>query len=439
MNSTPCVIYCGPEDSLFKKLSRFAGDFILEARKVNFRVPPQNFAQSRKASVLILKLKNEIDIRAQEWLSRSNASVPVIVLVQNGTVETAIHALQYGIFDYFCASQDVEAIVNKVREAIIWKNTKAVKRPMTSDYQLLLGNSPDVLRVNEQAQRLAIDLGPVLFLGEPGTGKEHLAYGIHRISKRKREPFIRYDCRLLKQLTQYGNLSLPELIRMRLLSSSSKSQAGGAVLFLAHMEQLQSEQQLEIFHRFNKSKIRLMGSFQESRTPFLHDDSDSDHSTLKLPPLRQRKEDIPLLAEYFVRQISQQRGIRPKGFTEEVLMLLQEYAWPGNIQELANLIERMIILEPSHLITSATWRICQGYGTKMNLDATNQFAVLLEEVLKSQEAEWKEGRVYDSFIERMEKLLIDLVLPKVENNQAVAAKILGISRNTLRSRRRKAV
>jgi two-component system, NtrC family, nitrogen regulation response regulator NtrX len=436
MSSTPRVIYCGIEDSLFKKLSRYATDFVLEARKINFRVPPQKVAQSRKASVLILKLKNEIDIRAQEWLSRSNASVPVIVLMQNGTVETAIHSLQYGIFDYFCASQDVEAIAKKIREAIAWKNTKAVKRPMTSDYQLLLGKNPDILRVNEQAQRLATDSRPVMFLGEPGTGKEFLANGIHRISMRKSEPFIRYDCRVLKQLTQYGNLSLPELIRMRLQSSASKSEA--AVLFLAHMEQLPSDQQLEILDRFNKSKIRLMASFQESRAPFFTEEADSNHSTLKIPPLRQRKEDIPLLAEYFVKQITQQRGIRTKGFTEEVLMLLQEYAWPGNIQELANLIERMIILEPSHLITAATWRICQGYGTRMNLDATNQFAKLLEEVLKSQEGEWKEGEVYNSFIERMEKLLIDLVLPKVDNNQAIAANILGISRNTLRSRRRKA-
>ncbi len=75
----------------------------------------------------------------------------------------------------------------------------------------------------------------------------------------------------------------------------------------------------------------------------------------------------------------------------------------------------------------------------MNLDVTNQFAALLEGVLKSQEIDWKEGQVYDSFIERMEKLLIDLILPKVDNNQAVAARILGISRNTLRQRRRKAI
>jgi DNA-binding NtrC family response regulator len=187
--------------------------------------------------------------------------------------------------------------------------------------------------------------------------------------------------------------------------------------------------------RFSKSHVRLMASFQETR-PSLFQEGDPAHSTLKIPPLRQRKEDIPILADHFVQQTSQKKGLRPKGFTDEVMMLLQEYAWPGNIQELSNLIERMVVLESSNLITASTWRICQGYGTKMNLDPTNQFAALLENVLKSNEQEWKEGNVYNDFIERMEKLLIDLVLPKVDYNQAVAAKILGISRNTLRQRRK---
>ena len=436
MNSLPRVVYCGPEDSTFRKLSRYTDDFLIEARKVPYQSTPQKFAQSRKACVLIVKLKSEIDIRTQEWLSKSDASVPVIILLQNGTIETAIQALQYGIFDYFCASQELDAIAKKIREAIIWKNTKAVKRPMTPDYNLLLGKNPEILRLNQQAQQLAYDSRPVMLVGETGTGKEHLAHGIHRLSPRKREPFIRYDCRLLRQLTQYGNLSLPELIRMRLQTSFSKSEA--PVLFLAHMEQLPLEQQMEILERFERSRVRVMASFQENLAAFLKTDGDFDQSTFKIPPLRQHKEDIPLLAEYFVRQISHLRGVRPKAFTEEVLMLLQEYAWPGNIKELANLVERMVILEPSTLITASTWRICQGYGTKMNLDSTNQFALLLEGVLKSQEDEWKKGRVYNSFMQTMENLLIDLVLPKVDHNQAVAAKILGISRNTLRRRRKKA-
>jgi DNA-binding NtrC family response regulator len=436
MNVIPRVIYCGAEDSLFKRLSRYADDFVLEARKTSLQGSPQKFAHSRKATVLILKLKNEIDIKTQEWLSRNDASVPVIVLCQNGTAETAIQALQYGIYDYFSTSQNLEAIAQKIRDAIVWKNTKAVKRPITADYHLLLGKNPDIVTLNQQAQRLASDSTPVLLLGEAGTGKEHLAQGIHKISGRKSEPFVRYDCRLLKQLTQYGNLSLPELIRVRLQSTFSKSEA--PVLFLSHMEQLASNQQREIMERFSQSRIRLIASYQENRPGLFQAGTDSKHSTLKIPPLRQHKEDIPLLAEYFVRRSSQQKGIRPKGFTEEVLMLLQEYIWPGNIQELSNLIERMFLLEPSHLITSSTWRICQGQGTKMNLDPTNQFASLLEGVLKSEELDWKEGEVYNAFIERRETLFSDLVLAQVDISQAVAAKILGISRNTLRQRRKDA-
>ncbi len=434
MNLMPRVIYCGAEDSLFKRLSRYADDFVLEAKKTSLQGTPQKFAKSRKASVLILKLKNEIDIKTQEWLSKNDASVPVIVLCQNGTAETAIHALQYGIYDYFSTSQNLEAIAQKIRDAIVWKNTKAVKRPITPDYHLLLGQNPDIVTLNQQAQRLASDSTPVVLLGEAGTGKEHLAKGIHKISGRKSEPFVLYDCRLLKQLTQYGNLSLPELIRVRLQSVISKSEA--PVLFLSHMEQLASHQQREILDRFGKSRVRLIASYQENRPGLFQEGTGANHSTLKLPPLRQHKEDIPMLAEYFVRRNSQEKGVHPKGFTEEVLMLLQEYVWPGNIQELSNLIERMFLMEPSRLITSSTWRICQGQGTRMNLDPTNQFAALLEGVLKSEELQWTEGEVYNAFIERMEKLLIDLVLPKVDNNQAVAAKILGISRNTLRQRRK---
>jgi DNA-binding NtrC family response regulator len=434
MNSTPRVVYCGTEDTVFKRLSKYADGFVLEPRKISFQGAPQNLANSRKASVLIVKIKNELDIKTQEWLSRNDASVPVIVLCQNGTIETAIHSLQYGIFDYFCTTQNFEAIADKIREAIVWKNTKAIKRPIASDYQLLLGKNPDIVRINEQAKRLASATQPLLLLGEAGTGKEYLAQGIHRISFRKREPFIRYDCRLLKQVTQYDNISLSELIRLRLHSMISQNDS--PVLFLAHMEQLASDQQMEILERFGKSSVRLMASYQEAGSGLFRDENESNHFTLKIPPLRQRKEDIPLLAEYFVRTASQNYGVRPKGFTEEVFMLLQEYAWPGNIQELSNLVERMILLEPSHLITAGTWRISQGYGTKMNMDVTNQFALLLEDVLKSSEREWKEGDIYNGFIERMEKLLIDLVLPKVEHNQAMAAKILGISRNTLRRRKR---
>jgi DNA-binding NtrC family response regulator len=436
MNSAPRVLYYGPEDTVFKKLSRYTEGFQLEGRKPNFHGTPQKLARSRKASVIILKIKKELDIQAQEWLSRNDASVPVIVLCQNGNVESAIHALQYGIFDYFCTSQNFEAIADKIREAILWKNTKAVKRPNASNYQLLLGKHPDILAINERAKTVASSPQPLLLFGEPGTGKEYLAQSIHQISSFNREPFVRYDCRLLKHVTQYDNVALSELILLRLRSIARKSSS--PVLFLAHMEQLTSDQQKEILNRFGNSPIHIMASYQQTGSSLFPDENETEHLTLNIPPLRRRKQDIPILAEHFVGLISNHYGVRPKGITEEVYMLLQEYHWPGNIQELSNLIERMIVLEPSSLITAGTWRISQGYGTKMKIDATNQFSALLRDFLESCEKEWPEGDIYNDFIARMEKLLIDLVLPKVDYNQAEAAKILGISRNTLRERKRHA-
>jgi DNA-binding NtrC family response regulator len=433
MNLLPRVVYCGPEDAIFKKLSRYTDGFQLEVRKVNHHGTPQKLARTCKACVIILKVKNELDVQTQEWLSRNDASVPVIVLCQNGNVETAIHALQYGIFDYFCTSQDFVAIAEKIREAIVWKNTKAVKRPIATDYQLLLGKNPDIVALNEQAKRAASSLQPLLLFGEAGTGKEYLAQGIHQISGSSHDSFVRYDCRLLKYVTQYDNISLSELIRMRL--NSMTRQSSTPVLYLAHMEQLAPDQQKELLHRFGNSSVRLMASYQENGSHLFPKENEDNHFTLNIPPLRRRKEDIPILAEHFMALISDHYGVRPKGLTEEVFMLLQEYAWPGNIQELANLVERMILLEPSNLITSGTWRISQGYGTKMKIDTTNQFSALLQEALESCEKDWTEGRIYNDFIARMEKLLIELVLPKVDHNQAMAAKILGISRNTLRRRK----
>ncbi|HEY7161225.1 MAG TPA: hypothetical protein VH815_08195, partial [Acidobacteriota bacterium] len=99
--NVPRVVYCGSEDSFFKKLDNHSDGFILEAKALNFSGSPQKFAKSRKASVLLLKIKSDFDLNHQEWLSRHDGSVPIIVISQNGTIETAIHVLQYGVFDYF--------------------------------------------------------------------------------------------------------------------------------------------------------------------------------------------------------------------------------------------------------------------------------------------------------------------------------------------------
>lgn len=427
----PRVIYCGPEDPLFKKLARTSEDLHWEAKPIHFTGSPQQFAKQSKATALVLKVRNEFDLKHQEWLSRNDSSIPVIVLCQNGTIQTAIEALQYGIFDYFCAAQDAETILQGIRDATrewpVWR----LKRPRDREEQLLLGEHPEILEINEQARKFAQEGKPILLRGENGTGKEHLAGGMYRLSSNASRPFPRYDCKQLLEWCRYDGRSLPELVQLKMQELRKTSET--RFLFLDHAEKLSADQLGEVLDRGSRSRVTLVASYQESGKSRMDERIANSLSYLRIPSLRQHKEDIPLIADYFLRKFGQNRKSHRKGISEELMIAMQEYAWPGNIQEFRNVIERMIFLESSGVLTSSTWHICRGFGFSSQLDVANPFSTLLEDALTSSEAQVK-GNLYGTFMTKMERMLIDLVLPKVDFKQAVAARILGISRNTLRER-----
>jgi DNA-binding NtrC family response regulator len=427
---SPRVVYCGTEDTLFNRLSAHSKDFILEARSINFRGSPQTFAQSKKASVLILRIKNEFDLKHQEWLSRNDHSVPIIVICQNGSLQTSIHALQYGAFDYFRSNQNVDVIASRISDAITWRSLRPLKWINEISGQLLHGVHPEILGINAQVRTLAQDSRPLLVYGELGTGKEHLARGLHHL-RRGRMKFIRYDCRVLQQLSRYDGMPVPELTQKRL--HEVKKDSPDFFLFLNRIEHLNAEQQHELLERSSKSATKLVASFQGPESPsWLGEKISNKFCTVRIPPLRNRKEDIPLISEHFIKEIAKKRRIRQKAITQEMILLMQEYSWPGNVQELLSSIDRMMTIEPSNTLTASSWLVSQGSGLNFHLESVNQFSVMIEEVLKNSEVLWGDGSLYEDFMLKMKKMLVELVLPKVEYNQATAARILGISRNTLR-------
>jgi two-component system nitrogen regulation response regulator GlnG len=430
--NVPRVVYCGSEDSFFKKLNNYSDGFILEARALNFTGSPQKFAKSRKASVLLLKIKNDFDLKHQEWLSHHDGSVPIIVISQNGTIETAIHVLQYGVFDYFSAAQNISRIAKRIREAAAWMNARPAKRPGPIRADLLLGKDSRIVEINRQARMLARENKPVVLCGETGTGKEHLAYGMYQLSCGKDSPFLTYDCRLLQQISRYDGIPVPGLIAMGLQEVKKRHNHG--ILFLSHVEQLNLDQQNEILDRGTHSAIRMIASYQEPSLAHFEEGKGNQPVTLRIPPLRQHSSDIHLIAEHFIQRQARVMKMPVKSISTEILRLMQEYSWPGNIQELSNVIERMMLIEPSEILTPDSWRICQGFNVPLNLDRANQFNNLIEDVLKECEIRWKKGSLYEEFMEQMKQMLIELILPKVNNNQATAARILGISRNTLREK-----
>ena len=428
IGAPPRVLYCSGEDAIYKKLSRSARDFVLEARQPNFTVPPQKFARNKKASILILKIKKEFDLRYQEWLSRNDASVPVIVLCQDGSVEVAVHALQYGVFDYFCVNHNIEKIVRRIREALAWTNTRALKwEREKSPRNILTGSDPQIAQINERVRAIALDNQPLLLFGETGTGKEHLAYGIYRsMFPEGSRPFVQYDCRILQQLAKYDGHSVPEIVRSRLLDFKNRSIDG--VVFLNHAEQISVDQQEYLLAQAAGNPLKFIASYQEPLSRLLEDKLAALFPVVRIPPLRQRKNDIPILAEHFI--LGSQNRNHNKSLSGEMVLLMQEYSWPGNVKELRNLIERMIAIEPSHVLSQTTWKVCHGYGLQMNHAGSNQFSTLIEDVLS--QSDWERGRLYDGFMEKMKRVLVNLVMPRVDYNQATAARVLGISRNTLR-------
>jgi two-component system, NtrC family, response regulator HydG len=427
--SWPRVVYCGTEDSLFKRLERHSEDLILEAKNINFRGSPQKLAQSKKASVLILRIKNEFELKHQEWLSRDDHSVPVIVLCQDGLLQTAIHALQYGVFDYFTSSQSVDVIISRIYDAITWRSLKPFKRTSETGNQILLGGHPEIRAINDRARSLARDSGPVLICGELGTGKEYLARSLHRLS-RSRLKFVHYDCRVLQQVSRYDSLPVPELAQKRL--TDLKKDHSDFFLFLNHTEYLSPDQAFELLDRSSRVSKKMVASFQGALSPSMTERMSARFPTVMIPALRKRREDIPAIVEYFVKNIARTRRLRQKNITQEMIRLMQEYSWPGNVKELFSSIDRMMLIEPSNTLTANSWRVAQGHGVQFQIEGANQFNAMIEEVLKNSEVSWASGSLYEDFMLKMKKMLIDLVLPRVDYNQATAARVLGISRNTLR-------
>ncbi|HSE42070.1 MAG TPA: sigma 54-interacting transcriptional regulator, partial [Acidobacteriota bacterium] len=381
--------------------------------------------------VLILKIKNEFDLKHQEWLSRHDGSVPIIVISQDGSIETAIHVLQYGVFDYFSVGQNISRIAKRIREAVGWMNARPAKRPGPIRAELLLGKNEKIIEINHQARALIREEKPVVIYGETGTGKEHLAFGMYRLSCRKDSPFLNYDCRLLQQISRYDGIPVPGLVGIGLQEAKRRHAEG--ILFLSHVEHLNRDQQTEILDRGAHSSIRVIASYQEP-APVFEEEMTTAAAALRIPALRDHSEDVHIIAEHFVQRSARSMKIPAKSLSTEILRIMQEYPWPGNIQELSNVIERMMLIEPSGILTPDSWRICQGFNVPLNLDRANQFSNLIEDVLKECEVRWKKGSLYEEFMEQMKHMLIELVMPKVNHNQATAARVLGISRNTLREK-----
>ena len=308
--------------------------------------------------------------------------VPFVMISGHGDVNTAVECIKKGAFDYISKPPDLNRLLTTIRNALNTKNLKTenkiLRKKINSKYQMI-GDSDKIKKVKAIIEKIADTDARVLITGENGTGKELVAHAIHQKSKRHKIPMIEVNCAAIPS----------ELIESELFghekgsfTSAHKQKKGKfeladqGTLFLDEIGDMSLSAQAKVLRALQENKIIRVGGEKEIeinvriiaatnkdlkseiqennfREDLLHRLS---VIPITVPSLRERKDDIPILINHFIDLICHENGIASKKIEKEAVKLLMDYEWPGNIRELRNVIERLIILS-SETITKEDVKI----------------------------------------------------------------------------------
>jgi two-component system NtrC family response regulator len=380
-----------------------------------------------------------------EFLQRANAirsETPIIVITAFGDVETAVEAMRSGAFDFITKPFDRQAILLTVDKALkygeVLSENRRLRRLVHEDFQLenVVGTSEKMRKVLETVERISKTDVTVLIEGESGTGKELIAKGIHFSGARRDKPFIAVNCAAIPE-----NLIEAELFGYKrgaftganYESKGKFEEANGGTLFLdeigAMPQPLQTRllrvlQEQEITrlgeNSVRKIDVRIIAATNENLAELIKENEFREDLyyrlavvPVKLPALRERREDIPLLTEHFLKKLSLKHKIKQPKIGREVFGAFYNHVWLGNVRELENVIERMVVLSDG-----ATLSLADVPENIKNLQTTSEnlwFSLPAEPI----------------DLEAIECEIIREALKRFDGNQSQTARYLGITRSAL--------
>jgi two-component system nitrogen regulation response regulator NtrX len=316
-------------------------------------------------------------IQALTKIRERNPELPIVMISGHGNIELAVNATRIGAYDFLEKPLSLERVLLVASRALerrtLELENKALKQDLTEKWRLI-GNSQKMKQLSEQIDMAAKSNGRVLILGESGAGKELVAHTLHGSSTRASKPFIEMNCAAIPQ----------ELIESELFGHEKGSFTGAferkkgkfeladeGTLFLDEVGDMSLSTQAKVlrvietqeFQRVGGSKnikvdVRIISATnkdlaEEVKKSTFREDLFYRLNVIPipLPPLRERKEDIPELVDYFLGYFAAEYGQKPKKITPDGLKMLEVYDWPGNIRELRNVIERLVIMIPSNTVT----------------------------------------------------------------------------------------
>ena len=375
-------------------------------------------------------------------INKSYPHLPVAMITAHGNMESAIEALKAGAFDFVSKPVDLEILRKLVQQAIkLGKQGTSSKGPQqssTSEHSPMLGNSPPMQHVRQLIGKLARSQAPVYISGESGTGKELAAKLIHYQGPRADKSFVAVNCGAIPK----------ELVESELFGHKKGSFTGatsdhqglflnadGGTLFLDEIADLPLHMQVKLLRAIQEKRVRPVGSQHEypvdvriisathKNLAELVEQGEFRQDLfyrinvieLPLPPLRERAEDIPLLAQHFLTRIARETGINKPKITPIALKRLRDYEFPGNIRELENILERSVTLIDGPNVEADDLHIPSYKKSGQNDNSTN----------------------VQPLEDKMEQLQRESILRALEEtrwNRTAAAKKLGMSLRSLRYR-----
>jgi DNA-binding NtrC family response regulator len=387
-----------------------------------------------------LKMKGLKGLDLLKEAKRVAPMTPVVIITAFGTIESAIKAMKMGAYDYITKPFQMDELLLNLKKALenrlLKKEVVRLKKEMESRYRFhhLIGKSPSMQKVYDLVERISDSSSNVLITGESGTGKELVAKAIHYNGPRKEGPFVAVNCAAIPETLLESELFGYRKGAFTDAKADKKGlmfEAHEGTLFLDEITEMAPTLQAKLLRVIEEKEVRPLGDTVSYPIDVrIISTSNRDlHSfiqqgrfredlyyrlkviDIELPPLRERREDIPLLVRHFMMKFNQELKKSISGVSEEALRVLLNHSWPGNVRELENVIQRAITLSRQETILPED--------------------LPLHLVLNKEEDLLERGVKERCTIEELEKEYIRKILLEVGGNKSRAAEILGLDRKTL--------
>jgi two-component system, NtrC family, nitrogen regulation response regulator GlnG len=401
-----------------------------------------------------IRMPGQSGIELLQLVKEKHPAVPVIVMTAYSDLESAVAAFQGGAYEYLPKPFDVDQAVELIRRALDESQREQAVLEPAGEVPEILGQAPAMQEVFRAIGRLSQSSATVLITGESGTGKELVARALHRHSTRVSKPFVAINTAAMPKDLLESELFGHErgaFTGAQALRRGRFEQADGGTLFLDEIGDMPAELQTRLLrvlsdgtfyrvggHQQLKANVRVIAATHQDLESRVRDGAfreDLYHRLnvirVRIPSLRERREDIPLLARHFLARSANELSVEPKRLSEDVLAHLARMDFPGNVRQLENLCHWLTVMAPGQAIGIADLPVeFRGERASAGLAPASDWVAALEQDVERRLARGETG-VLDQLSRQFERSLISKALARTGGRRIEAANLLGMGRNTI--------